>query len=224
MIQSIKKYPTTFFLLTLTSLVFLLMWVFYGATSETAPVLYQFGGMFGRAVILDPSQIWRLLTPAFVHIGWEHFFFNALTLYFLGQVAEDIWGSGRFLVIYCLSAIMGNALTLFLTPDVIAAGASTAIFGLFAAVISVAYFGNNPHLKQLGASYQILVIINLVLNLFTPSVSLVGHIGGLIGGLLSAGFIPNFVNSRSLPLLYKGLAALLYLLLLIVFLFPIILR
>ena len=119
--------------------------------------------MFGAYVRLFPSQLWRLVTPIFVHIGWEHFFFNMLTLYFVGQLAEQIWGHHKFLALYVLSGIVGNIFTLFFTPNVIAAGASTSLFGVFAAIMVAGYFGRNPYLKELGRNYQALIIVNLIL-------------------------------------------------------------
>lgn len=206
-----KQYPTTFFLLGLTALVFLAMQVLYPGQASTAQVVYQFGGMYGRAVLLDHSQLWRLITPIFVHIGWEHFILNGLTLYFVGQMVEQVWGSWKFLLLYVLSGIMGNAFTLLLTPDVVAAGASTSLFGLFAAIIVIGYFGANPYLKQLGQSYQILLVINLIFNLFSPSISLEGHVGGAIGGLLLAIFLPSLVDKSLFKKWQRYLALGLYL-------------
>ena len=62
----------------------------------------------------------------FVHIGLEHFVLNMITLYYLGRLAEDLFGSKAFLALYLLSGMMGNVFVAIFTPDVIAAGASTA--------------------------------------------------------------------------------------------------
>ena len=164
--------------------------IYFGnATSNQA--IFNAGGMYGAYVSLFPSQLWRLVTPIFVHIGWEHFFFNMLTLYFVGQMAEQIWGHHKFLALYVLSGIVGNIFTLFFTPNVIAAGASTSLFGVFAAIMVAGYFGRNPYLKELGRNYQALIIINLIFNLFTPSIGIAGHIGGLVGGI-AHGSTPQF--------------------------------
>ena len=187
----IKESPVTIFLLALTTLVFIAMQVIYFGNATSNQAIFNTGGMFGAYVRLFPSQLWRLVTPIFVHIGWEHFFFNALTLYFVGQIAEQIWGHHKFLALYVLSGIVGNIFTLFFTPNVIAAGASTSLFGVFAAIMVAGYFGRNPYLKELGRNYQALILINLLFNLFTPSVGIAGHIGGLVGGVLCAIFLPN---------------------------------
>ena len=99
------------------------------------------------------------------------------------------------------------------TPDVVAAGASTSIFGVFAAITVAGYFGRNPYLKQLGQSYQALIVINLIFNLFMPNVGLVGHIGGLVGGLLVAVFLPTLHEKNMFQAWQRLLAGGVYLLL-----------
>lgn len=206
----IKESPVTFFLLALTTLVFIAMQVIYFGNATSNQAIFNTGGMYGAYVSLFPSQLWRLVTPIFVHIGWEHFFFNALTLYFVGQIAEQIWGHHKFLALYVLSGIVGNIFTLFFTPNVIAAGASTSLFGVFAAIMVAGYFGRNPYLKELGRNYQALIIVNLIFNLFTPSIGIAGHIGGLVGGVLCAIFLPTLVEKNMFKPWQRWLAAATY--------------
>lgn len=108
---------------------------------------------------------------------------------------------------------MGNVFTLFLTPDVVAAGASTAVFGAFASIAVVGYFGHNPYLKQMGQSYQALIVVNLIFNLFMPNVGIVGHIGGLVGGLLVAVFLPTLHEKNMFQAWQRLLAGGIYVLL-----------
>lgn len=205
-----KNYPATYFLLGLTSVIFVLQYVLSPFNATQAQSLFNMGAMYGLAVQYDPTQVWRLVTPIFVHIGFQHFLFNMLTLYFLGKMAEQIFGTLRFLGLYLLAGIMGNAFTLLFTPEVIAAGASTSLFGLFAAVVILGYFSHSPYLNQLGRSYMALIVFNLLFNLFTPDVGLAGHIGGLVGGALAAIFLANRVEKGLFSKGWKGLALLTY--------------
>ncbi|KEY47169.1 membrane protein [Streptococcus equinus] len=202
----IKESPVTIFLLALTTLVFVAMQLIYFGNATSTQAIFNTGGMYGAYVMYDHSQLWRLVTPIFVHIGWEHFFFNALTLYFVGQMAEQIWGHHKFLALYVLSGIVGNVFTLFFTPNVVAAGASTSLFGVFAAIMVAGYFGRNPYLKELGRNYQALILINLLFNLFTPSIGIAGHIGGLVGGVLCAIFLPTIVEKHMFKTWQRWLA------------------
>ncbi len=216
MLKDFKKYPATYSLLTLTLLVFLALQLVYFGEATSSLAIYNFGGMFGRAVQYDHGQIWRLISPIFVHIGWEHLIFNGVTLYFVGRIAEDLWGPGKFLILYLLAGLMGNAATLFFTPTVVSAGASTSLFGLFAAVVIVGYIGNNSVLKQVGRQFLILILLNLTFNLMDllsghPSISIVGHFWGLIGGGLVALFLPMKRYRSGIPVSLKITALIAYL-------------
>lgn len=216
MVKDFKKYPVTYTLLALTLLVFLALQVIYFGESTTSSAIYHFGGMFGRAVQYDHKQIWRLLSPIFVHIGWEHLIFNSVTLYFVGRIAEELWGSGKFFLLYLLAGLMGNAATLFFTPTVVSAGASTALFGIFAAIVIVGYIGNSSILKQVGNQFLVLIALNLAFNLMDlmsghPSISLVGHLGGLLGGGLVALFLPMKRYRSGIPTSLKITALIAYL-------------
>lgn len=191
MIYDLRKSPVTLVLLLLTTIVFLGMQVFYGQLARSVQAIYQFGGMYGLALKALPSQLWRLVSAIFVHIGWEHFFLNGLTLVFVGQLSEKLWGAQHYLLLYLLSGIMGNLFVLAFTPSTVAAGASTSLFGLFAAIVVLGYYSQDLSLKALSKSYQSLLVVNLFMNLFMPNVSIAGHIGGIVGGALAALFLPN---------------------------------
>lgn len=205
---TLRRHRVTLLLLAVTLVVFVAMQILYGPQATRPQVIYQFGGMFGLAVRAMPSQLWRLVTPIFVHIGWEHLLVNGLTLYFVGQLAERIWGSAHFFLLYLLAGMMGNAFTLALSPAAVAAGASTSLFGVFAAIMILGLQTKNPLLRSLGRSYLSLIVVNLVLNLFMPNVGIAGHLGGAIGGALAALFLPNQIGEQPLTKSRSWLAAL----------------
>ncbi len=191
-----KRYPVTNGLLVLTTVVFLLIQVLRFGQTTTAYTIFEFGGMYGEMVRYDPTQIWRLISPIFVHIGWEHFLFNSITLLGLGYQLEGIFGHRRFFLLYLLSGMMGNLFVLFFTPDVVGAGASTSLFGLFAAMALLRKFSRSPYLRVLGQRYMVLLGLNLALGLFNPAISMAGHIGGAVGGCLTVLFIPPLMEKN----------------------------
>ena len=75
-----KKYPVTSSLLLLTAGVFLSMLLVRGFDYESVQTVYDFGGVIGAEIQVDPSQSWRLLAAMFVHIGLQHFVLNMVTL------------------------------------------------------------------------------------------------------------------------------------------------
>ena len=104
----------------------------------------------------------------------------------------------------------------YFSPNSLAAGASTALFGLFASVVVLRFATRNYYLQQLGQSYMSLLAVNLVMS-FLPGISLAGHLGGLVGGALGAVILPvsgeRYAFSKSHRFLalavYFGLAAIL---------------
>lgn len=215
MTYDLRKCPVTSFLLVITIIVFASMQYIYGHLAESPEAIYQFGGMLGYTVKAMPDQLWRLVTPIFIHIGWEHFFINVFTLYFIGQLAEKLWGSKNFLLLYILSGIMGNLFTLVFTPDIVAAGASTSLFGIFAGIIHLGYGSDDMRLRDLAKSYQLLII----LNLFMPNVGIAGHVGGIIGGALIAIVLPQSYTQNKWSYRRRYFSAFLYTLIMILSLY-----
>lgn len=188
-IKRVLKQPLiTYVLLGITTIVFLGMEISGGSTSQQ--VLIDWGAM-SRPEILYLNQYWRFFTPMFLHIGWLHFAVNMVTLYYVGAQVEGIYGHWRYLLIYLLSGVAGNIASFTLgNPMSISAGASTALFGLFGAfVILGRHFRNNPAISFMVQRYTTFIVINLIFNLFSSSVDIMGHIGGLLGGLLIASVV-----------------------------------
>ena len=212
-----KKYPVTSSLLLLTTGVFLSMLLVRGFNYESVQTVYDFGGVLGAEIQVDPSQSWRLLAAMFVHIGLQHFVLNMVTLYFLGRIAEDLFGSKAFLVLYILSGLMGNLFVMTFSPEVVAAGASTALFGIFGAIASLRFIARSPYIQYLSQSYTSLILVNILFS-FMPGISLAGHLGGLVGGGILAFVFPVYGERDSVKktwrlgalLLYTAVAGLLY--------------
>jgi membrane associated rhomboid family serine protease len=142
--------------------------------------------------LVTGDEYYRLITAAFLHVGIVHIAFNMIALYILGTPLERIFGWPRYLALWVTCAVGGNTLV-YLVDGVRAdgVGASTAIFGLFAAYFLVA--------RRVGADTTqivVLIVINLVLS-FLPgfNISWLGHLGGLAtGAVLGAVFV--YVKDR----------------------------
>ena len=204
-----KKYPVTSSLLLLTTGVFLSMLLVRGFNYESVQTVYDFGGVVGAEIQVDPSQSWRLLAAMFVHIGLQHFVLNMVTLYFIGRIAEDLFGSKAFLALYILSGLMGNLFVMIFSPEVVAAGASTALFGIFGAIASLRFIARSPYIQYLSQSYTSLILINILFS-FMPGISLAGHLGGLVGGGILAFVFPVYGERDSVKKSWRLGALLLY--------------
>jgi rhomboid protease GluP len=187
-------------------------WVCYGLIIFTAVVYFlQFvsqallGADLPAALgvksneAIRTGEIWRLLTPVFLHGSLLHIGFNLYALYAIGPGLERHYGRLRFLMIYFLSAFTGNVLSYIFSPNP-SLGASTAMFGLIAAQGIFIYrnrflFGAKS--RPMLANISGIIIINFILGL-SPGIDNWGHLGGLIGGLGFAWFAgPRLVVSRN---------------------------
>jgi membrane associated rhomboid family serine protease len=130
------------------------------------------------------GEWWRVFTAAFLHIGPIHLVMNMLGLLIFGSELERQLGRVRFLALYLLSALGGAAaIQLFGDPRVPVAGASTAIYGLLGGLAVVMLYR-----RQDLRGLLTLLAINVFIS-FLPGVSLLGHLGGLVAGALTAGIL-----------------------------------
>lgn len=167
-----------------------------GGASADALVLF---GAKANELILD-GQYWRLLTPVFLHIGLVHLLFNQYALHLFGREVETLFGPPRFAALYLLSGMFGS-LASFAFSAAISAGASGAIFGIIGAM--AAFLLRNRKLlgeggKQHLRSLLVLIGINLFLGMTIPGIDNLGHLGGLISGvLLGFALSPTYELERS---------------------------
>jgi membrane associated rhomboid family serine protease len=164
--------------------------------SENTSVLVSFGAKVDP--LIAQGEIWRLLTPAFLHIGFLHLLINTISLLTLGSSAETLFGHVRFAAIYMVSAISGSVLSFLLSPA-ISAGASGAIFGLGGALAVYYYRRRNDGTVERNKLANILFTLglNLVYGLFAPGIDFWGHVGGLLGGGLLA--VPLLASTKAVP-------------------------
>ena len=156
--------------------------------------------------VADFGEYWRLIGAAFLHVGLLHLLFNMVALAFVGPALERVFGHWRFLALYLLAAFGGSvSVYLFGEPSLGVAGASGAIYGLFAACVIV--------LRDLGLDPRTMLVtiaINLAIS-FAPGISLLGHLGGLIvGGLTALALVhaPRGANRTAVQILaMSGLLA-----------------
>lgn len=155
--------------------------------------VFEQGSLFGPAIHFH-HQYWRLLTSGFLHASLIHIGLNMLSLWFIGRMLEPAIGKLNFFAIYMASLLAGSFGALAFEPDAGTLGASTAIFGVFGALIVVAHSRRIP-IWQSGLGPMLL--INLVFTLTVSGISIGGHIGGLVGGVITGWFVVEFAERRN---------------------------
>lgn len=147
--------------------------------------------------LLKHGQIYRLITYGFLHGSIVHLISNMYCLYVIGSQVENNLEKKRFLIVYFVSMITGGLLSA-LFNDGISIGASGAIFGLLGAIL---YFGLHFRLylsETLRTRIIPVIVLNLIIGFAVPGIDVACHIGGLIGGFLSAMMvgIPDIDNKK----------------------------
>jgi membrane associated rhomboid family serine protease len=162
----------------------------WGGLLGTNSPLHDWGAVLGQAVYGNPPEVhgiaegeyYRLFTGMFLQYGLLHLLMNMWALWVLGRVLETVLGPARFLALYLVAGFGGNvAAYLFSPANTQTAGASGAIFGLFAALFIV--------MRKLGRDTSAVVpilVINLVFTFSFSGISIAAHLGGLVVGALVA--------------------------------------
>jgi len=177
----------TYVILGFTVIVYLLQMASVAILNNDLPLML--GARINSAI--RAGEIWRFITPVFLHLSPTHIFFNMYALLSIGSFIERQFGHNRFLLLYFLGAFSGNVFSFLLTGEnALSAGASTALFGLVAAEGVFFYqnrkiFGDQAR-KALGNT-AFIIIINLFIGL-SLGFDNWGHLGGFLGGAMFAWF------------------------------------
>ncbi|HET6500320.1 MAG TPA: rhomboid family intramembrane serine protease [Amycolatopsis sp.] len=142
--------------------------------------------LFGDGVlwpwaVAGADQWWRLVTAAFLHYGPLHLGVNMISLWVIGRDMEALFGKVRFTALYLVSLLGGAAsVYVFDASNKATAGASGAIYGLLGGILIVVL---RLRLNPMPAIATI--VLNLIITVSIPNISLFGHLGGLVIGALA---------------------------------------
>ena len=131
------------------------------------------------------------------------------------MLLEYLLGRWNFLLLYFIGGITGNVVS-YLADIVmgtygVSAGASTSIFGLFVAIalLGVLSKKNRAFLSQYSKGMLSVIGLNIAYTLLMPSVSLSGHLGGALGGLIGMFMVPS--KSLRVPAAVRAVVSVLWL-------------
>lgn len=175
------------------------------SASFTNNTIFEKGALFatgyvdasGNPLGVAHGEWWRMFTAMFLHASFFHLAVNMYSLYFVGSIMEQVIGRWRFLLLYLVSGIAGSAGALLWTPLSPTVGASGAIFGILGGLFVLE---RRRHIAT-GGQVAGLIVLNLVITfLFAGTISVGGHVGGLIGGILLMLAILQFRRSAAYTL------------------------
>ncbi|KAL3902776.1 MAG: hypothetical protein SGILL_010701 [Bacillariaceae sp.] len=176
--------------------------------------------------ILQGQELYRLVTPVWLHGSPIHLFTNMYSLNNIGPMVEQCFGSGRFLALYLISGITGNWLSAMQSPNP-GLGASGAVFGVMVSWKSVEVFAcsvvfsdfdgsiftkgamyvflnrNDWLLGEQGEAFSNAITQTLLINVFIgavmPMIDNWAHLGGGIGGAVMAYYFGPRLFLAQLP-------------------------
>ncbi len=153
-----------------------------------------------NAHFVDATGEWyRVLTSGFIHGGIIHIGFNMYLLWAIGQSLEKRFGRLTFGLVYLAGLIGGSLGALLLEPNALVGGASGAVFALMGLMLILQRHGG-VNIFQSGIGR--LVLLNIIFS-FRGGVSLGGHGGGLLAGvligLIVTEAVPKLTNGTGRP-------------------------
>ena len=130
------------------------------------------------------GEYWRIAMYSFLHFNWLHLLLNVGLLFWVGRIVERQVGVERGALIYFVSVLLSAAVILFVhnwqpKPGA-TVGASGGVFGLLGAALIISYRQNGA--GQLRKLFWIVLLVGFGVS-FLPTISMAGHIGGIIGGV-----------------------------------------
>ena len=133
-------------------------------------------------------QIWRFLTAIFVHGDITHFLFNSFALFFFGIVLEKLVGSRKFFLIFLLSGIIANIISVNFYESSL--GASGGIYGLIGALVVIRPFMLVWTFGMLMPLFIALILwatadVLRTMGVFGPTnIGSIAHLSGILIGFL----------------------------------------
>lgn len=182
----------------------LMVWVTAMGRNELAALLmivdpryYDWTTLAGRidalASTLASGQVWRLVTPDFLHFSWTHIIFNSVMLWFLGSQIEWFDGRGRLLALFLATSIFSNGLQ-YLVSGPLFGGLSGVVYG----ILGYCWLSQRKLPRfQFPPALVTFAVVWMVIG-FTPFTEMLGlgrmaneaHLGGFVSGVALAFILP----------------------------------
>lgn len=182
-----SRQKVTLFIAAVNIAVFIVLSVM-GNTQDTIFML-RYGACYTPRILA--GDYWRLFTAMFLHFGLPHLLYNMVCLVSLGDLLEKFAGHVRFALIYLISGLAGNLLTLYVEVRrggsyAVSAGASGAIFGGIGGLMWLVLSGQFVHRRMHARRMGFLVVLMVAQGFLEAGTNNIAHIGGLAAGFLMA--------------------------------------
>lgn len=168
------------------------------------PTFYGGSGMVFGTVFegISRGEIWRFITPIFLHFGALHLVFNCLWCWELGRRIELVESSQNLLVLVVVTGIASNIIQYGYSGAGVFGGMSGVIYG-FIGYCGISQWIMPSSRLAINPSIYVIMLVFLVLGM-TGALGLMGvgaianaaHIGGLLSGAIWALIVRQFNLSQ----------------------------
>lgn len=157
------------------------------------------GRLDALSATLASGQIWRLITPDFLHFSWTHLIFNSVMLWFLGSQIEWIDGRARLAALFVLTSLASNGLQ-YLVSGPLFGGLSGVVYG----ILGYCWLSQQRWPRfQFPPALVTFALVWMVIG-FTPIPEMIGvgrmaneaHLGGFVAGVVMAAILPPRRRTR----------------------------
>lgn len=193
-LKNIRQFPLVFTLIVLSVIGALLTNTAMGSPFLHWVTFVEFSrtGYIPLLTTLSQGEVWRLLTPIFLHFGAMHVVFNSLCLWILGRALERYMGFWRFLFLTVIAGIASN-LAQYMSSGPYFGGMSGVIYGFVGFMVVMQQLKRNrfpeipPGLLGFMLFWLVLCMTGVVDVFIAGSVGNASHVGGLVAGVVCAG-------------------------------------
>lgn len=169
--------------------------------------LRQYDGTLASGwLALQQGQLWRLVTPIFIHFGIIHIVFNMLWLKDLGGLIEARWSSRSLIILVLVSAILSNVGQFIIdwdfkhglrTANALSGGMSGVVFALLGYVWMRGRLDPTSGIRlNQSVVFMMLAWLVLCMSGMMGSVANTAHAVGLLVGVLSGVWSAMAVRAR----------------------------
>lgn len=197
--KEIKRFKVTYGMILICLVVYLYTTLRFGPTMNGNEAILV--GGFMPELITYFHQYWRFITANFIHFGIVHILVNCYSLRSIGCFIENVFKRKHYLIILAFSAVFTNLLPYLMAilfsigTFTVSGGISGIIFGLLGSLCVTAH-----HYK--GVFYHVYrqllpnILLMFLISVAVPSISLYGHLGGFIGGIIGTEIVIKMIEKE----------------------------
>jgi GlpG protein len=148
--------------------------------------------------VFASGELWRVVTPIFIHFGYLHIVFNGLWVWVFGEKIEHECGSLTMATAVFITGLAGNILQAWVIEPSFFGGLSGSVYGLLGFIWIWQLRVPKSSLRLPNAMIVVMIAFLVlgytgILNVFSSGkVANAAHLGGLLAGMGLGGILSQW--------------------------------